>query len=248
MHYLPIAFLLTLSLYADNLKLRFGTQDFPPYHYYQDDKVAGPVVNVITAVCQEMSAECSFVIHPWRRTQNMAELGHLDGIFVLGKTKERETWLAFSHPMVSAEYGFFVERSDPLLYKSPEDMRGLNIAVYGPSNTEKSLQEIRRSLNGELKIDMRPDDESGFKKLSRKRVDAVYSNKHVGKALIYKLNLENIRYAGKSKTVKYYVGFVKSQKGNSHAALFNKAYEKLYENGTVQRILAEHFMPVTQIR
>ena len=51
----------------------------------------------------------------------------------------------------------------------------------------------------DLTIDMTPDDEAAFRKLSVRRVKTVYSSKDVGYALIKKFKLENIRYAGEHK-------------------------------------------------
>lgn len=230
----------TLSLMAQ--EIRFGTQDFPPYHFYKDTRPDGPLVDVIKATCQEMGATCSFEILPWKRAQNMARKGFFDALFVMGKNKSRKKWIDFSHPIVKAEYGFFVESSDPLNYQKPQDAQGLKVGVYGPSNTSNNLKKIKAELSGDLQIDMRPDDEPGFKKLAHKRVDAVFSNKHVGEALIRKLNLPNIRYAGQHKTLNYYIGFVKNNKSEKLVQSFNAAYKKLLEKGKVNELLGVYFM------
>jgi polar amino acid transport system substrate-binding protein len=99
-----------------------------------------------------------------------------------------------------------VHNDNPLQFKDVSDVKGYRVGVFGPSNTATSLEEIKAQI-GDLTIEMRANDEAGFKKLALSRVDAVYSNRDVGNHLIAKLGLNNIRYAGMHRTLQYYIGF-----------------------------------------
>lgn len=160
-------------------------------------------------------------------------------MFIIGWTEERSRWLHFSPPILNTEYGVFVRTDNPLEFKNPVDIKGYTIGVYGPSSTSVSLDSIRNEI-GDLKIDLRPDDESGFVKLSQGRVDAVYSNKDVGYALIKKLGLTNIRYAGRSKKIKYYIGFSQQYTDRDLVERFNTTYRDLHKNGTIPEILKKY--------
>lgn len=219
--------------------MSFTTQDFAPFSYEVERAAAGPVVEIITAVCKSMEISCSFAVLPWTRAQEYVKTGRAHGMFIIGWTEERSRWLHFSPPILNTEYGVFVRTDNPLEFKNPVDIKGYTIGVYGPSSTSVSLDSIRNEI-GDLKIDLRPDDESGFVKLSQGRVDAVYSNKDVGYALIKKLGLTNIRYAGRSKKIKYYIGFSQQYTDRDLVERFNTTYRDLHKNGTIPEILKKY--------
>ena len=99
-----------------------------------------------------------------------------------------------------------------------------------------------------IKVDMRPDDEAGFKKLSLGRLNAVFSNRDVGYALIAKLGLKDkIRYAGASKRLKYYIGFAQEHNNKELLEKFDTTYLDLYKNGTVKNILDRYNMEVATL-
>ena len=225
---------------------RFNTQDFPPFTYLIDGAVSGPAVEVINQVCASAGIQCSFRLIVWSRAQKEVESGAADALFLIGWNEEREKWLHYSPPFVETSYGFFVRSDDPVQYRTLPDVSGFTVGVYGPSNTSKSLEGIREDMVREnlqpISIDMRPDDESGFHKLSLGRVQAVYSNYDVGMAMIAKLGLGNIRYAGAHKSLKYYVGFAKDRVDETLVERFNQAFGELHRNGTVGQVLAHYQM------
>ncbi len=140
---------------------------------------------------------------------------------------------------------FNTQNFAPFSYKS--DIKGYKIGVYGPSNTSKSLEKIKGETD-DFTIDLRPDDESGFKKLSKGRVTAVYSNRDVGHALIKKLGLKNIRYAGHHKKLQYYIGLNKKYADNQIVNTFNETFLKLHKQGVIQSILEKYQMEPANIK
>lgn len=227
-------------------ELRFNTQDFPPFSYLVDGVVSGPAVEVVRAVCREAELNCAIKSLPWTRAQLEVEQGQADGLFVLRWSPERENQLWFSPPVMQSAYGVFVHADDPLQYHRPTDLAGYTVGVYGPSGTARALEQIHDQIAREqgkpMVIEMRPDDEAGFKKLGAKRVQAVFSNQEVGQAMITKLGLKNIRYAGTAEVVKYYIGLSRQHVDASVAERFIKAFRKLHAEGTIGRILAEQQM------
>lgn len=127
------------------------------------------------------------------------------------------------------------------------DVKGYRVGVYGPSNTSKSLEKIKAQIQ-DMTIDMRPNDEAGFKKLSVGRIDAVFSNRDVGNALIAKLNLDNIRYAGMQRRLKYYIGFSQQYTDKKLVDQFNQTLLDLYRNGAAQAILKSHNMEPVAVK
>lgn len=192
--------------------LKFTTQDFPPFSYSIDGAVSGPVVDTIRRVCAAMNAKCNFKLLPWARARQQVRDGETNGMFVVSWNEMRAQWVHFTPPIMNTEYGIFVKSTNTLEYSKPADIARYKVGVYGPSNTSNSLEKIRDKMIEDgleaISIDMRHDDESGFKKLVLGRLDAVFSNRDVGYALTAKLGLKDkIRYAGAHRKLKYYIGF-----------------------------------------
>ncbi len=222
-------------------ELIFNTQDFAPFSFEAEESVGGPASAIIRAVCEAEKLDCAFKLLPWKRAQAEVRDGQANGMFVIGRNAEREEWLHFSPAIITTEYGFFVQEGNPIDFKTIEDVRGYTVGVYGPSNTSRSLESIRDQL-GDLTIEMKGDDESGFRKLSLGRVDAVFSNRDVGNDMVARLGLENIRYAGAQRSLNYYIGFSKAFNDADVVARFNARLAVLIEEGVVGEILSEHNM------
>ncbi|MCP4022583.1 MAG: amino acid ABC transporter substrate-binding protein [Desulfobacteraceae bacterium] len=244
-----ITFLLLGSFFhfsASAQSLVFNTQDFPPFSYKIKDRVCGPAVQIIEKVCEKIGVGCVFRLLPWRRAQQEVKEGTAHAMFVIGWNKARDEWLYFSPPIMQTEYGVFVNNSNPLEFRDIFDIKGYTVGVYGPSNTSRSLEKIKAKV-GNITIDLQPDDESGFRKLDISRINAVFSNKDVGYAMIKKMKLNNLRYAGTYKSLNYYIGFSKQFNDKNQVTLFNAAFMELYRNGTIKKILSEHRMQIAVI-
>ncbi|MFZ5426914.1 MAG: substrate-binding periplasmic protein [Thermodesulfobacteriota bacterium] len=225
---------------AARARLRFAIQEFEPFTYNQDGLPRGAAVECVFAVCKAMGEQCGMDIYPWPRAQIMVRKGELDGLFVLGFNPGRAAWLRFSPPLMETEYGFFTRRGSPFSYEEPRSLSGLTIGVYGPSNTSHTLMQLLKDAPSAA-MDMRPDDESGFVKLSLGRVDAVFSNKEVGLAVVGRLGLGNVVYAGRQSVTTYYVAF------SHHADIakvrqFNHTLATLQRNGIIPAILSRYGM------
>lgn len=233
-------------------ELAFNTQDFAPFNYEVDGVVSGPAAEIIRRVCREMDATCTFKLLPWKRAQEEVKSGKTNGMFVIGWNEKRAKWVHFSPPIMNTEYGWFVKKSNNLKYSKLSDIENYTVGVYGPSNTANSLNKIKDKMAKEglqpIKIDMRPDDEAGFRKLAAGRLDAVFSNRDVGYALIAKLGLQGkIRYAGASKSLKYYIGFAQAHNDKAVLEKFDATYLDLYKRGVIKEILDKYNMQLATL-
>ncbi len=248
-----LAFVLCLtSTPSWSEELKFTTQDFPPFSYNINGVVSGPAVDIIRRVCAEMNTPCSFRLLPWTRAQKEVKSGKANGMFVIGWNERRAKWVHFTPPIMSTEYGIFVNAKNSLKFGKSSDIVGYKVGVYGPSNTSNSLNKIRvKMVEDGLKaitVDMRPDDESGFKKLALGRLDAVFSNRDVGLALIAKLGLtDKVRYSGAQRKLKYYIGFSMAHNDKKVLEEFDAAYMNLHKSGEVKKILDKHSMEVAEL-
>jgi polar amino acid transport system substrate-binding protein len=236
-----IIYLHVTTTMAFAIHLSFTTQNLEPFSYLTENGAAGPSVDIVRAVCDEMKADCIIDLYPWRRAYYEVKRARANGIFFIGKNPDREKWLTFSPPIVQTEYGFFVNKNNAFVYQTPGDIEGYIIGVFGPSNTSASLREIKIEMVN-FYIDMEDNDEAGFRKLSVKRVNAVYSNRDVGYSLIKKLGLTNIRYAGAHCKLFYYFAFNPKLTPAKWIERFNKTYQDLYHSGKIKQILKNYQM------
>lgn len=227
---------LFLDTAAEAADLNFVTQEFAPFHYAgKNNTVLGPGAEIVRLVCHRMNAACTIGIFPWGRAQAMVERGEANAMFLIGKNPEREKWLWFSPPVLETEYGIFVNSDNPLQFRKGSDINGYRVGVYGPSNTATALAELQHEAN-DLHIEMHPEDEAGFRKLENGRIDAVYSNRDVGLSLISQLHLEHVRYAGRHKTLQYYIGFSMQYADRKTVDRFCSTFLELFNEGAIREI------------
>lgn len=224
---------------AGAAELIFNTQDFAPFSYLTNGVVSGPAADIIRRVCADLKIDCPIRLLPWRRAQQEVEEGKAHALFLIGWNEERAKTFYFSPPLLVTEYGFFVRNESPLDFKQVTDVKGYTVGVYGPSNTATALEKIKAEVK-DLTIDMTPDDIAAFKKLSLGRVDAVFSNKDVGSDLLRKLDIKNVRYAGRQQSLKYYIGFSQKFTDRKLVDQFSGTYRTLHKQGVIQEILARY--------
>lgn len=219
--------------------LRFVTQDFPPFSYAENDQAAGPFKDIADAVCKEAKLECPVVVLPWGRAQDLVRRGGAEVLFPIGWNKDRGEWLRPSSAVVRTEYGFFANAASGYSYVAEEDLIGRKIGVYGPSNTSHLLHTLWKRSKW-FTIDMRPDSESGFFKLGKRRVDLVFSNVDVGNAIIRQNDIQDVVYAGTYQSVEYVFAFTLADAKQEYIDRFLVAFETLKKRGLVSRILLRH--------
>jgi polar amino acid transport system substrate-binding protein len=227
--------------FAGGAELKFNTQDFAPFNYEVGGIVSGPAADIIRRICSETKIDCPMSLLPWRRAQDEVANGTAHGLFVIGWNEERAKTFYFSPPILNTEYGFFVRDNNLLKFKQNSDVKGYTVGVFGPSNTATALEKIKAEIK-DLTIDMTPDDEAAFKKLSLGRVDAVFSNRDVGNDLMRKLGLKNLRYSGRQQSLKYYIGFSQKFTDKNLVDQFNATFRSLHKRGVIQEILSKYKM------
>ncbi|WP_320174569.1 transporter substrate-binding domain-containing protein [Maridesulfovibrio sp.] len=225
---------------AARMEITFATQDFFPFSYLEGKTVAGPGADIIREVCEEIEVEYNIKLFPWRRSLAMCDKGQVQALFMVGKNKDREQEFHFSPPLIATEYGFFECTEKPINYNGVESLRNMTIGTYGPSNTSYNLEKFTIDFKSNINIDITPDDLTQFKKLSRCRVDAVYSNRDVGLAAIKRLKLNNISYAGTEKNLNYYIAFSKKYTPSVLVRKFNLSLSLMKESGRLQQILLKY--------
>lgn len=223
--------------------LTFSCHRFEPYVTVDNKQDSqGVFVDIIHEACARVGFTCGIQLLSNRRSKAVLKMGQVNGNFPLGWNKERDQWLYWTPPLMTVEYGIFVNSQATRPPKTIEDLQGETVGVFGPSNTSHFLEKINASLKAAnlkpFRIDMVPnEDGSNMKKLNLKRLDAVYINKDVGFYYVKKFQLKNIQYAISHRKLLYYIGFAKEHNQKKVVEKFNKGIRKIEEEGVLLSIL-----------
>lgn len=243
--FIIISWTVTPIVTASEDKLTFSTITFPPFSYVQAAKPAGPFVDIINAVCREIKFDCDYQMLPNRRSKQVLKDGIVNGNFPLGWNKGRDEWLWFTIPLMKTEYGFFSKKDSQLEYTKLDDIQGMTVGVFGPSNTSNSLEKIRQQMEAQglkpIIINMHPNaDGTGLKKLALGRLDLYYVNRDVGFSHIKQFEISGVRYAGEQKKLFYFAGFAKEHNDKAKVDKFNRSAIKLSNEGVIANLLAKY--------
>ncbi|WP_315762596.1 MULTISPECIES: substrate-binding periplasmic protein [unclassified Bradyrhizobium] len=233
--------LLTVGTLAAE-ELKFNTEDFPPFNYELEGKVAGPARDLIEKICTVMGQQCSYALLPFRRVIENAQNGEVDGIFSVGRTSEREAFLLYSKPIIKTGYGFFVLADDPIVYSAIADLKDYKFATYGPSSLATTLQDVVSPI-GSPNVELEVKLATALKKLSARRYGdkaVVYANKDVGMGVIKSENIQGLRYLGDERPIYYYVGFSRRRVTEAFVQGFNSELDKLRTSGELENLFSKY--------
>ncbi|WP_041421626.1 substrate-binding periplasmic protein [Shewanella sediminis] len=238
--------MINLLLPAEGAELKFVTHDFPPFSYESGGTLSGAAIDIVRQTCSEIEISCPIELLPWKRSQFKVRRGHVQAMLVIGWNNKRAQWLSFSPPLLKTQYGFFVNRSNPLDYLSLSDLAGARVGVLESSNTFSHLTKIRQQM---IESNLKPisiqgihDNNLVFKMLDNegRNIEMIYSNRDVGNTLIVNNNLKNVRYAGPNEELYYYIGFGRKHADKELVERFNNGFMKLQQAGVIQDILAQY--------
>lgn len=133
---------LALPASAGPTVLRFVTKQFPPYAYHDaNGQAAGPMVELLQAVCARAQWQCQVDVLPWRRAYQRIEAGDADGIFPFVNTADRQGRYAMSPDVVHGRY-VLMARGCPTGCDERQHIHAGTIAAFGPSEASRTLMRV----------------------------------------------------------------------------------------------------------
>ena len=225
------------------MQLHLVTEDFPPFTYpTQDLQPAGPMIEVVLHICAQIPADCRIELLPWQRALKLAQTDQVDGIFSVIRSKEREARFHFTKMLVRSSYSVFSTTDQPFTYRTPADLKGRRIGVYGPSGTSYVLKQSIRQVSN-VAIDMISDNRRLLRMLDSGRFGEsglIMINKDVALSLIADENLTHVREAGTLQAIEYALAFSKQRINPAEFARIERAVEQVLNDGSLGRILQTH--------
>ena len=221
----------------------FGAEPFRPFSYAQGGHAGGPVPEVLQAVCKAAGLTCEVTVQPWRRDLAMAEQGGLDGLALVLPVVERQAKFVLTEPIVRSTFTFFALRDSGFHYRSPDDLNGMTIAVYGPSGASATLSDLIGGTTGRMEMEV--SNEMAAQELIAGRYghsSALLATREVVHDLIREHHLADLAEAGAAKTIDYCIALSRERFSPTQAMQFTQAVHRLKQDGTLKAILQKYGM------
>ena len=247
---LLLSLFLLLPSWAKASDLNIVYHDFAPFSYEDSrGRTQGILVELSQAICLQWPGQCNISIRPYRRAIHMFSNGEAKGIF-LGWNRERAQSMWFSLPLVQTEYGFYTLNDFPITKLS--QLSGKVIGVYGPSNTYTSLMRQQEKLKQlslpPLLTDIYPQgDALPMRMLQKRRFDAYYVNKQVGRFYAEQIGLTDLHYLSADRAILYCVAFNKAFTDSETVRQFNHLFVRLLQEGRLDKIYQKYQMQPIRI-
>lgn len=238
---LVIAMLAACSAVRAEISLTFCYDPYPPYTLGTGDTPEGglaiEVLDAVTARIDGVSAKA--VLMPWKRCQEEARAGRVDGILPLSKSDERSEYLGFSDG-VFREVALFWYL--PARYPNGHpwsgdfrDVASLKLAMLNGGHID---DEMQRTFSRVRQIDRADDVRGLFSMLKFGRVDMVAFDGLVGAYHLERFGwAEDVRPLDPPiSSQESHFGLSKASGADVHLPAFNAALAELHAAGEIEAI------------
>ncbi|HLO94638.1 MAG TPA: transporter substrate-binding domain-containing protein [Burkholderiaceae bacterium] len=239
-----LALALLPALAAPAPKRLFLTEPFPPYTYERGGKPAGPMVDVLDKVCEQLGWRCEVRVMPWRRSLALAEQGEAHGLFAMYDAPERRPYFALSPAILQARYTLFGRQGETLKYKGPASLGGRTVAAYGPSGASIVLEELSRGLKVQLATEA--DNLTVLRMLHAGRYGPqglVLMNEAVALWLSAQNEMPPLQAVGTVRQFGYHFGLSRQRLSAAEQRRFGQAVQQLCRSGRMAELLQPYALP-----
>lgn len=222
--------------------LKLVSQNFAPFAYESETgEMTGVLVDIIKQTCTYWQEGCNIEIQSNQKSKYHLNFGLANGNFPMGWNLVRTKTMWFSIPLVETEYGFFVRNSSDISSVEPASLASQSVGVFGPSNTQYSLESFNHILGdmglAQMIIDVIPEaDGQGLVLLKEGRYQAYYANRDLGHFRIKQQDISDVKYLGANKTLHYHIAFNRLYNSKEMIIKFNRLMYKLQQSGEFDEI------------
>lgn len=223
----------------DNQKLRIAFDvPYEPFEFRTPDgELTGFEVELARAACEEMKADCEFVVQAWDGMIPGLLARKFDAIMSsMSITEERAQQVLFSEPYYNTPSAWFAREGIDIQEPNKENLKGKVVGVqrgttqdaYVTDNFADVVDIKRYTTADDLVLD-----------LEGERLDLVFLDFPVGEETLLKQG----GYTTVGEEVKLGEGIAVAMRKRDKdlAERFNKALEKLKNNGTYDEIMKKYF-------
>ncbi|HLV77981.1 MAG TPA: transporter substrate-binding domain-containing protein [Marinobacter sp.] len=229
--------MMTGAAQAQDLRIAFDIP-YEPFEYRDDNgELTGFEVELAAAVCEQLEANCEFVIQAWD--------GMIPGLLArkfdlimssMSITPERAERVLFSDPYYITPGAWFAPESfdtdvtdlDAMEGKTVGVQRGTTMDTYVTENMSSTVSIKRYTTAEDMVLD-----------LEGQRLDAVFVDYPVGEQTI--MNREGYKQVGEPVKLGEGVGVAMRKRDTKLAEQVNAALKQLKEDGSYDAIMNKYF-------
>jgi len=148
---------------------------FPPY--IEGEYGGAPTGGIVPLILAELEARTGrtlrLTLHPWKRVLKMLRVGQADGVTLLIRTAERETFLRYTTVLLESRESFYYNtaRLEGFQWRTFRDLEGYRIGLVDGHTYGQPFMQALSMLD--LTVEYAGDTESAFRMLAAGRVDLV---------------------------------------------------------------------------
>lgn len=229
--------MMTGTAQAQDLRIAFDIP-YEPFEYRDDNgELTGFEVELATAMCEELQANCEFVIQAWD--------GMIPGLLArkfdlimssMSITAERAERVLFSEPYYITPGGWFGPESFNTDVTDMDAMKDKTVGVQRGTTMDTYVTE---NMGGVVNIKRYTTAEDMVLDLEGQRLDVVFVDYPVGEQTV--LNKEGYKEVGEPVKLGEGVGVAMRKRDAKLADDVNAALKKLKEDGTYDTIMQKYF-------
>lgn len=243
-----IAICLSLNTHAQT-RLKIGTDNWPPYEFYEGGKKSNPVTGfsteVLVAILHQMKVDFDKIkIYPWARGEIWVFKGKIDVLYSASPSEKRHKYCYRpDEPLIESPWVLFIRKEDEerLKFDSFKDLIGKSVGVV---RDYSYTPEFWSFLKDKGKYQVVNGDEQNFKKLMKKRMDYVISEFGNGIAIVKKLGIYNQVVPLKNNPIKVtglYVLFSKKTVSKKLVDEFSRQLREFKSTQEYRKIYSKYF-------
>ena len=179
------------------------TDDFPPYSFYRDGRLAGMAVDIVNLLMKDTGFHGKIDVLPWKRAIDYASRSKVM-LFPFTRMPYREKKYRWIGPIAKDRFVFAVCREDKGSYASIESFRDLEIGVVNGTPTAFRL----RAMGFDHLQVVNLEKQNAMKLIGAHRIDAWYASYRIIRYTLKSLGLpeKEIRFAFSDIDVEMYIG------------------------------------------
>jgi arginine/ornithine transport system substrate-binding protein len=220
-----------------DLRIAFDVP-YEPFEYRNDEgELTGFEVELAEAMCEEMQANCEFVIQAWDGMIPGLMARKFDLIMSsMSITEERAKRVNFSEPYYITPGGWFAADSFNTDVTDMDAMADKTVGVQRGTTMDTYVTE---NMGGVVNIKRYTTAEDMVLDLEGQRLDVVFVDYPVGEQTI--LNREDFKEVGEPVKLGQGVGVAMRKRDRELAEEVNAALKTLKEDGTYDAIMQKYF-------
>ncbi|SFR57889.1 amino acid ABC transporter substrate-binding protein, PAAT family [Marinobacter daqiaonensis] len=221
----------------DTIRIAFDVP-YEPFEYRDEDgNLTGFEVELAEAMCDELKADCEFVIQAWDGMIPGLLARKFDAIMSsMSITEERAERVLFSEPYYNTPGGWFGREGFAVDVTDKSAMEGKTVGVQRGTTMDTYVTE---ELGGTVTIKRYTTADDMVLDLEGQRLDVVFVDYPVGEQTI--LTKEGFKEVGEPVKLGQGVGVAMRKRDQGLADMVNGALRKLKNDGTYDAIMQKYF-------